>query len=192
MAIPPQGQGGATVHIGKTDIDPGKAARGGIIQGTAGTALDPSGKPEAAANLSGSYIRTEGGDVTRPEKDTNIGLSYSSLGSFGPGTASVRNLVQLPLVHQQTYFLDPINSNSVFVEGLVAPSVASLTTSTPLGGARVGLGAGYTNATERSLFSFSAHGYLDVTSRGFGVGAFLMLTIAGRAGPKPPATQDSN
>jgi RHS repeat-associated protein len=186
------GQGGATAHIGDTDIDPGKSANGWIFQGTAGTAPNPSGKSEAAVNLSGSRITTEGGDVTTPEKDTNIGLSYSSLGSFGPGTASVRNLVQVPLVHQRTYFLDPLNSNSFFGEGLVAPSVA-FGPGTSLAGARIGLGTGFTNATDRSLFSLSAHGYLDVTSQGVGVGAFLMITIAGRAGPRPPQPKpDSN
>jgi RHS repeat-associated protein len=180
------GQGGATVHVGDTNIDPGQVGHGAIIQGAIGNAPDPSGTPAVAGGISASYIRTRAGDVTMPEQDTNIGASYSSLGNFGPGTASVRNLVQANLVHQQTYFLDPLNSNSVFAEGLVAPSVAvdSLSTSSPLWGARAGVGVGYTNATDRALISLSAHGYLDLTSQGVGAGAFLMLTIAGRVGRK--------
>jgi hypothetical protein len=184
LGSPSTGQGGITVHTGDTDIDPGQKASGKIFQATAGTAVDPSGKPDAAINLSGSYLKTEGGDVTTPEKDTNIGLSYSSLGSFGPGTTSVRDLAQVSLLHQRTYFLDPLNSNSVFVEGLAAPSLALDKTSTLFGGARLGLGAGVTNATDRALISLSAHVYLDATTEGAGAGAFLTLTIAGRAGPR--------
>jgi RHS repeat-associated protein len=186
LGNPSTGQGGATVHIGDTNIDPGKTGNGAIIQATAGNALDPSGKPDAAGSVSASYIHTRGGDSTIPEKDTNIGAAYSSLFNFGPGTTPVRNVVQITAVHQRTYFLDPTNSNSLFWEGLVAPTVAvdSLNTPAPLFGARAGLGAGYTNATDRALISLSAHAYVDLTSQGIGWGGFLMLTIAGRVGRK--------
>ena len=42
------GQGGATVHVGDTNIDPGQVGHGAIIQGAIGNAPDPSGTPAVA------------------------------------------------------------------------------------------------------------------------------------------------
>jgi len=140
----------------------------------------------ATGNASGSYIRTWGGDSKSTETDFNAGVAYSYLGNFGPGSTSVPHLLQLPLVLEQTWFLDPVHSNSVFAEGLLAPSAAlkTLDSSDPLWGVRVGAGVGFTSATDRALISLSAHGYLDATSLGLGAAGMLMLTIAGRVGRK--------
>ena len=94
----------------------------------------------------------------------------------------------MPLVLEYTHFFDQVHSNSIFAEGMLAPSAAlsTLDSSSPLWGARAGAGVGVTHADDRSLISLSAHGYTDITSQGVGFAAMLMLTIAGRVGHKDP------
>jgi hypothetical protein len=187
LADPVAGAGGATVHLGTTDLDEDKYASGAIFQVTGGKGEDPSGNSSGVLAASGSYLAAKGGDKAPYETDLNLGASYATFGTFGPGATSSPDLLSVQGLALRNWYLDPRHANSAFAEALAAPTVALGTVhdSTPLYGLRVGAGAGFSTTGTGSLLTFSANAFLDATSRGVGAGGAFTITYGWKPGASP-------
>lgn len=187
LTDPTTGSGGLTFHVGPTDLAADHYSSGFIGQVTAGAGTDPSGHSAPAFAASASYLRSRGGDSASAETDFNAGLNYQLFSNFGPGSASVPHVLAAQFLASNTWYLDPSHAQSVYLEGLVAPTVALGTFNGPAGGppplwgARVGGGAGFSTSATNSILTFSVNPFVDLTSRGVGGGALGTITIGGRA-----------
>ncbi len=186
---PASGATGLTLHAGPTRLSTERFSGGILGMASIGTGTVPSGSQGVVVNASVVPLLSRKVDAPSGSEDEQrqididpLAPTYSSAGSFGPGTTPAPHLLTAPAMAQYTRPLDP--HSSVSIEGMVSPGVAlgTLGARTPLVGGRAGLGVGFSHTsggpTNMSAFGINLNASTDLTTAGTSYAVFLTLTFS--------------